>query len=62
MIKDILVNLSPGDARDPAADYAISLAGLTQAHLAGIAFGHGGMFSALRPKASRLREAIDRLR
>ncbi|HEY4773799.1 MAG TPA: universal stress protein [Xanthobacteraceae bacterium] len=38
MIKDILVNLSPGDARDPAADYAISLAGLTQAHLAGIAF------------------------
>jgi nucleotide-binding universal stress UspA family protein len=38
MIKDILVNLTPGDARDPAADYAISLASALDAHLAGVAF------------------------
>ena len=37
MIKDILVNLSMGD-QHPATGYAASLAGLTEAHLAGIAF------------------------
>jgi len=38
MIKDILVNLTPGDARDPAVDYAISTASAFEAHLAGVAF------------------------
>jgi nucleotide-binding universal stress UspA family protein len=37
MIKDILVNLSMGD-KHPATDYAASLAALSEAHLAGIAF------------------------
>jgi nucleotide-binding universal stress UspA family protein len=38
MIKDIIVNLTPGDARDPAADYAISVAAALEAHLVGVAF------------------------
>jgi nucleotide-binding universal stress UspA family protein len=38
MPKDILVNLTLGRAQDPAADYAISLAGLFGAHLSGVAF------------------------
>jgi nucleotide-binding universal stress UspA family protein len=38
MIKDILVNLTPGDARDPATDYAVSVAAACEAHLAGVAF------------------------
>ena len=38
MIKDIIVNLTPSEARDPALDYAVSVAGTFQAHLAGIAF------------------------
>jgi nucleotide-binding universal stress UspA family protein len=37
MIKDMLVNLSMGD-KHPATDYAASLAQLSEAHLAGIAF------------------------
>jgi nucleotide-binding universal stress UspA family protein len=38
MIEDIIVNLTPGEARDAAADYAISVASALEAHLAGIAF------------------------
>ena len=38
MIKDIIVNLTPGDARDPATDYAVSVASAFEAHLAGVAF------------------------
>ena len=38
MIKDILVNLMPGDGRDPASDYAVSVAAALEAHLAGVAF------------------------
>jgi nucleotide-binding universal stress UspA family protein len=38
MLKDIVVNLTPGRPRDPAADYAISLASQFSAHLTGIAF------------------------
>ena len=38
MIKDIVVNLSPADKRDPAADYALSVAIAFQAHVAGIGF------------------------
>jgi nucleotide-binding universal stress UspA family protein len=38
MIKDIIVNLTPGEARDPATDYAISAASALEAHLAGVTF------------------------
>ena len=38
MPRDIIVNLTPGRPRDPAADYAISLASQFGAHLTGIAF------------------------
>jgi nucleotide-binding universal stress UspA family protein len=38
MPKDIVVNLTPSRSQDPAADYAISLAGLFGAHLSAIAF------------------------
>ena len=38
MIKDLVVNLMPGAERDPAADYAISVATALDAHLAGVAF------------------------
>jgi nucleotide-binding universal stress UspA family protein len=38
MIKDIVVNLSIGNAGGPASDYAVSVADALQAHLAGIAF------------------------
>ena len=36
MIKDIVVNLSLRDARDPARDFAISTAAAFNAHLAGV--------------------------
>lgn len=38
MIKDIVVSLSLGEDRDPAADYAITLAQSFGAHLAGVSF------------------------
>ncbi len=38
MIKDVVVNLSTGGKRDPAADYAISVADAFSAHVAGVAF------------------------
>lgn len=38
MLKDIIVNLTPSRPHDPAADYALSLASLTGAHLTGLAF------------------------
>lgn len=38
MIKDLVVNLSVAPGRDPAAEFAISLAGAFAAHAAGIAF------------------------
>ncbi len=38
MIKDIVVNLQPGEDSGPAGDYAISLASMFEAHIAGIAF------------------------
>jgi nucleotide-binding universal stress UspA family protein len=37
MIKDIVVNLAPG-ANDPAANFAISVAEIFEAHLTGVAF------------------------
>jgi nucleotide-binding universal stress UspA family protein len=41
MIKDIVVNLSVGPARDMATDFAVSVAATFDAHLAGIAFRYG---------------------
>jgi nucleotide-binding universal stress UspA family protein len=38
MYRDIVLSLTPGEARDPAADYAISVASAFEAHLAGVAF------------------------
>jgi nucleotide-binding universal stress UspA family protein len=38
MIKDLVVNLAAGADRDPAAQFAISIAATFQAHIAGIAF------------------------
>ncbi len=38
MLKDIVVNLTPGRPQDPAADYAVSLASQFDAHLTGVAF------------------------
>ena len=38
MIKDIVVNLSLGDRRDPAAEFAVSAAATLDAHVAGVAF------------------------
>jgi nucleotide-binding universal stress UspA family protein len=40
MIKDIVANLSVGESRDVAADYAISVAETFGAHLAGVAFAY----------------------
>ena len=40
MIKDIVVNLTIGVERDAAAHYAVSLAGIFNAHLVGIAFAY----------------------
>jgi len=38
MIKDLVVNLSLGVTRDPAADYGISIAEAFDAHICGVAF------------------------
>jgi hypothetical protein len=38
MIKDIIVNLEHHVARDPADDFAISIAEVCDTHLAGVAF------------------------
>jgi len=40
MIKDIVVNLSVGEASDAATEYAVSVAAAFEAHLAGIAFAY----------------------
>jgi nucleotide-binding universal stress UspA family protein len=40
MIKDIIVNLSVGAERDVAADYALSVAGTLDAHVAGVSFAY----------------------
>jgi nucleotide-binding universal stress UspA family protein len=38
MIKDVLVNLGIRTSRDVAAEYALSLAGIYEAHVSGVAF------------------------
>ena len=40
MIKNIVVNLSVGEAADAASAYAVSVAAAFEAHLAGIAFSY----------------------
>jgi nucleotide-binding universal stress UspA family protein len=40
VIKDLVVNLTVGVDRDPAAQFAISIAAMFQAHIAGIAFSY----------------------
>ena len=74
MIKDVIVSLSAADKRDPAADYAISVAATFGAHIAGVAFayepvlpvavvGHvpGDLIDNLRREADRgARAAADR--
>jgi hypothetical protein len=40
MIKDITVNLEHQVARDPARDFAISIAEVCDTHLAGVAFAY----------------------
>jgi nucleotide-binding universal stress UspA family protein len=40
MLKDVLVNLSVADGRDPACEYAISVAKAFNAHLTGIAIAY----------------------
>ena len=40
MVKDVVVNLSVLEGRDPACDYALSVAHAFNAHLAGIAFAY----------------------
>lgn len=46
MIKDIVVNLSPGAARDVAAHYAVSIAEACGAHVVGIAFAYDPVLPA----------------
>jgi nucleotide-binding universal stress UspA family protein len=55
MIKDAVVNLSMGGARDVVADYAVSVADAFGAHLAGVAFAYeplipGTMMGGLPPE------------
>jgi nucleotide-binding universal stress UspA family protein len=40
MIKDLVVNLNVGTGRDPAMEFAISIAAAFQAHIEGIAFAY----------------------
>jgi nucleotide-binding universal stress UspA family protein len=40
MIKDVLVNLSVGAARDVAADYAVSIGQTVEAHVAAVGFAY----------------------
>ncbi len=47
MIKDIVVNLSLGDGRDCAAEFAISAAATLDAHLAGVAFTYDPFVPAI---------------
>lgn len=46
MIRDIVVSLSPGAARDVAAEYAVSLGETFNAHIAGIAFAYDPVLPA----------------
>jgi hypothetical protein len=58
MIKDIVVNLSVGPTRDVATDFAVSMAGTFEAHLAGIAFRYNE--KAAKTAIGRFDEAAKR--
>jgi hypothetical protein len=45
MIKDIIVNLEHRIARDPAREFAISVAETFDTHVAGVAFAYAPDFS-----------------
>jgi nucleotide-binding universal stress UspA family protein len=45
MYKDMVVNLSVGDASDAATDFAVSIASTCQAHLTGVAFIYDPVFA-----------------
>jgi nucleotide-binding universal stress UspA family protein len=47
MLKDLVVNLTVGAPRDPAADYAISIAKTFGAHLAAVAFSYEPVLPAI---------------
>jgi hypothetical protein len=66
MIKDIIVHLEHQAARDPARDFAITIAEIFDAHLAAVAFAYAPDFpgyvmleipsdivSQMRPRARR---------
>jgi hypothetical protein len=59
MIKDVVVNLSVGANRDPACDYAISVARSFNAHLTGIAFAYDPLVLAASGWASMPSEWIE---
>src|ERR1700694_2561559 len=44
MIKDIIVNLEHKIARDPARDFAVTIAETFDAHIAGVAFAYAPDF------------------
>jgi nucleotide-binding universal stress UspA family protein len=74
MIKDLVVNLNAGTGRDPAAEFAISIAAAFQAHVEGVAFAYdpaispnvldgmsAGWIDAQRAEnLAAAREAVDR--
>ena len=47
MIKDIVVNLSPGKQNDVAGDFSISVASLFGAHLSAVAFAYSAPVAAM---------------
>jgi nucleotide-binding universal stress UspA family protein len=47
MLKDVLVNLSVAEGRDPTCDYAISLANAFNAHLEGVAIAYNPAIPAI---------------
>jgi nucleotide-binding universal stress UspA family protein len=47
MIKDIVVNLSLGEGRDPASEFAVSAAATLDAHIAGVAIAYDPFVPAI---------------
>ena len=47
MIQDLVVNLAAGSERDPAAQFAVSVAAAFRAHVAGVAFAYDASISPM---------------
>jgi nucleotide-binding universal stress UspA family protein len=47
MIRDLIVNLSPGDLPDPAAEFAVSAAAFLGAHVLGVSFRYAPVIPAM---------------